>query len=447
MKKLILIISMAATALLAQSPIPSTFFGQGVRFPMNYYPQLPASLLRLGNLGMWTMIEPQRGVYNWIALDTYVAQAMANGAGDTTTNTANILVTIGMTPQWAVAPGAASGCKAVSPGDEKMYCPAPPANLQDWTDFITALVSRYNGTAHPHIHYYELWNEANLRLRWTGTTLQLLQLAKAAYPILHADTHSLVLTPSAAPSLTPTAWMTSYMTTVAGDGVTVPAAVTDVGSMHVYLGNGTIWPFPWPEQDSVVQCTGNKAQFCFGSVITQVTAMRAVFDANGMSGKPMIMSEGGWGNGGWVDTDIEVAWLARYYLLLAGYYNAANLQAVAWYQIGTAGSADNWGIIENGDHTPTAAGVAYQQVYNWLVGATIAAPCSATGTVWSCALTRPNGYSGLAVWDAGAAPSTYTPASNFTQYRDLTGATTAVATGTTVSIGSKPILLETGTPQ
>ena len=37
-----------------------------------------------------------------------------------------------------------------------------------------------------------------MALWWTGTTAQMVELAQAAYPIVHADPNSMLLTPSVA---------------------------------------------------------------------------------------------------------------------------------------------------------------------------------------------------------------------------------------------------------
>jgi len=97
------------------------------------------------------------------------------------------------------------------------------------------------------------------------------------------------------------------------------------------------------------------------------------------------------------------------------------------------------------------AGLAFAQVENWLVGATLSRPCAANGTVWTCGLTKPGGYQALAVWDTAqncnnglctTSTFTFTPVSpNYIHRRDVYGTVTAMS-GRTVPIGYKPILLE-----
>jgi len=98
-------------------------------------------------------------------------------------------------------------------------------------------------------------------------------------------------------------------------------------------------------------------------------------------------------------------------------------------------------------------GVAYQTVYNWMVGATMAkSACTAVKTIWTCKLTRTGGYQALAVWDSSqkcslgvCTTSTYNVGPPYIQYQNVYGQTTPI-TGSTVQIGYQPILLQNQNP-
>jgi hypothetical protein len=140
---------------------------------------------------------------------------------------------------------------------------------------------------------------------------------------------------------------------------------------------------------------------CWGSIVTQANRMRQVFDGHGLAGKPMFDTEGSWGQSNVTDPDTQAAWLARWYLLQAGLLVADNLQFVAWYTWG-GGPSQKWGTIESDSRATDLglAALAYNQIYEWLVGATIAQPCSAASdSTWTCNLTRPDGYVAKAVWN------------------------------------------------
>lgn len=106
----------------------------------------------------WKYIEPhQKGNFDWAELDNVVNSAHASGL--------NILLSVVKTPTWALAPGVDHG---------------PPANPQDFADFMRTLATRYRGK----VQAYELWNEANLAIEWKpvrpGPFVELLKVAYTA---------------------------------------------------------------------------------------------------------------------------------------------------------------------------------------------------------------------------------------------------------------------------
>src|ERR1019366_8620789 len=90
-----------------------------------------------------------------------------------------------------------------------------------------------------------------------------------------------------------------------------------------------------------------------------------------------------------------------------------------WY----AWDGETWGALWDRANGPNSAAEAYQQVYSWMVGAAMVAPCSLNGgtlyhAIYTCDLTRSGSYQARAVWNTDGG-STYTAPSQFTQYRDL----------------------------
>jgi hypothetical protein len=418
--------------------IPAALFGMNVIHPDNYPP------LQIGTLGHpllgWIWIEDSKRVFNWRRIDRFVDMAERHGLVDAN-RVVNMVLAFGGTPAWAVTDR--RHC------EEKYHvtqCTDPPDNIEDWREFITAVIQHYNGKTAPHIRYYELWNEAAIPQYWTGRPEDLVKLAAVAYPIIHSDPYSVLLTPSpAGPAETTdsrsTRWMASYLR-VGG------SKYADGGAIHGYLGTRHVNPYPMPEQDRTPGCGASPDALCYGSILTQVRNYRRVFDENGLAGKPMYNTEGSWGVGPITDPDMQTAWLARYYLLQASVAVENNLKLISWYNWGRPiEGGPSWGNIENETGAPTQAGFAYNQVHDWIVGSKMSA-CSAAGTVWTCRLNRAGGYEALAVWDSaqscgGGACSTipYSPDHRFTRYRVLTGEKVQIST-TTVPIGAKPILLE-----
>ena len=81
----------------------------------------------------------------------------------------------------------------------------------------------------------------------------------------------------------------------------------------------------------------------------------------------------------------------------------------AWFTWGHPATF-HWGTIETLSLMPSPAGVAFNQVYAWLVGAAIDQPCSSNpASINTCSLTRPNGYQAQAVWSIRG-PQSYNPA-------------------------------------
>ena len=84
--------------------------------------------------------EPHRSA--WEKYDEIVDLAEQNGM--------EVIVRISNPPEWTRAAGDAPGTFA------------PPDNVQDFADFVTAVVSRYKG----RVRYYQLWNEPNIYPEW-----------------------------------------------------------------------------------------------------------------------------------------------------------------------------------------------------------------------------------------------------------------------------------------
>ena len=430
-RRLSILVLLVASAMLtnaspapADTPVPATFFGVSPVHTADF-PLVPLGTVAHPGFA-WPAIEAVKDSFDFSIYDTYVTEAMAHGLYDPATNTVDMAMTLGLTPSWATSDTVTCTHGVQSGGTQ---CGGPPDSLDYWTRFLTALVQHYDGVTAPHIRYYELWNEADDSLWWapdsSGKYRQILELAKTAYPIVHQDPYSMLLTPSVTGDVGKMVnWMSGYLKQGG-------ASYADGGAFHGYPGHPGMRPFPMPESDA-----GS------GSIITKVTAMRAVFDTCGLLGKPMFQTEGSWGDSNVTAPDTMVAWIARFELLQAGLRSSTNLQLASWFA--WANPSFGWGNIETRGGLPNAAGIAYERVYEWVVGASIASPCTmSVDSTWTCTMTRPGGYVGLAVWNAHG-PATYTPGVGFTRYHDLAGGTASIPSGGSVPIGMQPVLIEKG---
>ncbi len=406
------------------------------------FPAVPIGRLGHSPYYAWGWIEQTKGNYDFTLFDPYVQYAQQHGIP--------VVLTFGWTPGWAVADP--TTCHVTN---NVTLCSGPPANIQDWSDFVTQVVNHYKGK----IKYYELWNEAqglapgapqNAVVYWSGTPQDMVNLAKAAYPIIHTDPNAELLTPSVAGVATSAqafapSWTASFLQ--AGG-----SQYADGGTFHAYLANAYIGlnPYPYPDQNTTSACTGANVNACHGAIQTMIQSYRAVLDSNGMSGKPLFDTEGSWGCPAITDPTQQSAWIARFYIMAASMMAGYNFQAADWFGWG-GGTKQQCGDIETDAGTPNQAGAAYTQVYDWLAGSSFAQAaaspptpgCSAQGQVWSCQLTLPNGKSGLIVWNQ-TSTSSYSPPSQYTEYRDLSGNATPITSGESVTITVEPILFDEG---
>jgi hypothetical protein len=375
-------------------PVPSSFFGMSIMDSSNW-PLIPFHALEKAPGVQWPYVERTRGNFNWTQLDSFVAQANAHGV--------SFVYTSFYVPSWA----AADQSSCVPSAYNVPVCHSTVANMQDWKNFMTALVTRYKG----RIQVYELWNEPSCLCTYTGTVAQLVALTQAEHDVIRSiDPAALIIGP------TMQGYGSAYL-----DSYFAAGGTKDIDAVGMHSS-------PNPNNDV--------AEFMMGSV---TTGIKSVMQKYGLSSKPLWNTENDWGsNAALTAPDAQAAFIARNLLLN---WNVGVTRDY-WYAWDNSGVGTLWGPTMG----VTAAATAYEQVESWMVGATIA-PCSLNGStifyhaLYTCNLTRSGGYQAQAVWNTDG-NKTYTAPSQFTQYRDLAGHTYPIPSGQQVTIGSKPILLE-----
>lgn len=387
-------------------PIPRNFFGMTLFLPADV-PTIPFGSLAKGIGVSWPFLEQVKGVYNWSLLDQYVALAQSKGM-DMYFTTAN-------TPPWAVPDMSTCSVYPSFPGI--FGCTAMVRNIQDWDDFLIALVKRYKGK----MHMYELWNEPNVANTFTGTVPQMVQLTQHFHDIVRANDPAALI---GAPSSTDEPYAQAYF---AAGGTTDFDVITIHGYPNVGLADV-------PE-----------AVVGFKSVNTKLLMAQL-----GLANKVFWDDESSWGGtNSNPDLQYRAAYASRSLLL----HWSIGSQRFYWY----AWDSPAWGTL----WSPTGInidGTAYQNTYNWMLGATMPFPCSQNGgttysAIYTCTLTRPGGYQALAVWDTnepcsvnGGCPThPFTAPAGYIQYRDVFGHVTPISGGV-VPIGAQPVLLETSNP-
>jgi hypothetical protein len=339
-------------------------------------------------------------VFNWVNLDSWVDIAQSNDLSHFFSN-AGI-------PKWAV--NDQRTCKDYG---YAVKCSGMVRDIKDWDGFVTELVKRYKGKL-----IYELWNEPDcdfLEYQKSATLSipDVVAITNHMHDIIRSIApQAIIISPSAACYPSPSDYMDQYWT--AGGTKDV-----DVVSLHGY-------PF---------STSMNNAESFYP--LTRIKQIQDVMKKHGID-KPIWDTEGSWGDqskGAIIDQDKQVAFVAQSYLLHWSY----GVERFYWY----CWDGGDWGPLWDPVHGVSPGATAYQQIYNWMVGAIMSVPCSKdANNTWTCELTRAGGYKALAIWNSSTT-SSYTSSSIYKQYRDLSGGKHAIAGPIQVSM--KPVLLETST--
>ena len=390
------------TTVAPPNSIPSSFFGMDVN-GLTYgtpWPTIHVGTLRLWDSNTpWYLLNPSTGKYAWTNLDSSVAEAESNGA--------DIIYTFGRTPSWATANGACTGSYAPN------GCEEAPIEA-DWIAFVTAITTHVGPG---HIKYWELWNEADLTGEyWNGTNAQLVQMAEDAYKIIKAsDPNAIVLSPSETDNYTGS---TACTTSNRCGSAWLNAWLAAGGKAYI---NGVAF-HAYPQEQTTPE-----------QVVAQVAAQRAVMTANGVGTLPLLDTESSWGEASNLPSSSDqVAFLARHIIL----EQSSSVAVSIWY----AYDGGEWGALWTKSGGLNAAGEAWGQLASELVGATLVTPCTESSSTYTCTYTK-NTAKAIAVWNVNG-NATFTVPSGYTVYLTLAGDTVKIS-GTTVSIGTTPILLLT----
>ena len=443
--------------------IPSSFFGieslpPGSNGGTTYPSALSFGTYRLFNpeRGMgWNSQNPTNGSYNWSILDTALANLFSHNITD------GVVYTIAAVPSWASSKPTDSNCDFLAPGG----CDLPGDIASDgsgtdntYVTFIRALASHVNDPTylltHAHIKYYEPWNEwsrnpvlgptyaacesgsgrcaihatyaqmvrmtEDLRCAVTGTGT--VDGSPCAYAAIDATAR--ILTPSSEGSSYGAGVLEDFLHCDSSSYAGSLCTTGDRGRNAVDVLNFHLYVSSLPAED----------------VVTQVALMKSVLNSADLAA-PLWSGEGGWlADTALSDPDLQAAFVARYYLL--GW--SAGLSSMTWYEF----ENPLYGTLcaPQANCTLNPPGIAYQQVYSWMVG-NVLSSCSATGTVYTCPIAKPDGTQMLAIWDtsqscSNGVCSTVELAVNpkYVQYRDLLGNVTAIP-NSTIPVGAKPVLL------
>ena len=380
----------------AASPaaLSRAFFGMHIHGADEAWPQVNDNLgaVRIWDAGaQWSDLNPAKGVFNWDALDAHVSRARANGA--------DVIMTLGRTPRWASA----------RPAEPSAYGPgqaAEPLLDQYWQDWVRAVSARYRGK----IRYWEIWNEPNDPAFFSGRAEKLVDLARQAYAILKAsDPQNQVLNPSPNDAT----YLDYYLSLGGGD-------VADIIGYHFYLNEA-------PE----------------ALAIWYIARVRTILVTHGQATKPLWNTEGGYlrpvvPGPKTLSDDLGAAYLARTYLLnWTG--GISRFYFYAWDNHTTT----NIELTAADNTTLTAAGVAYRELTDWLLGAHWTDLHTDDRGAWVLSFDQPDGGHAHIVWHPSQTLVFDLPADwNVQSLRTLAGARRSLAGRRQTTVGASPLLLE-----
>jgi hypothetical protein len=329
------------TVTLSQSPtsstmIPATYFGIHLHHPsVVTWPTVPVGSWRFWDAhAAWPDMEVHRGQWDFSYIDRYMNLADQNHA--------EILFALGLTPRWASS----------RPDEKSVYQPgwaAPPSNIEDWSNYVRTIATHCKG----RIHAYEIWNEPNYKVFWSGSTDELLTLTKEASAIIKGiDPTAIIVSPAATNNASGPPWVNEFLGKGGGKYV-------DVIGYHFYVNAQP------PER-----------------MIASINQVRRVMADNHVSNKPLWNTETGWLKPSTFASDeIAASYVARSYLLAW----SGGVQRFYWYAWDQGPPLQ---LVDPVTHTVTPAGKAYGVIQNWMVGARMS-PCSQdTSGFWSCELIR-----------------------------------------------------------
>jgi hypothetical protein len=315
------------------------------------FSEIPFKIFRTWDSGaVWPLIEPEKGKWNWELLDSYVRLANANGV--------KLIFTLGMTPRWA-----AKNPEAPSP--YPYGSSSPPANLNDWREFVRKIAERNEKEYGGAIKYWEIWNEPDNFQKgyefYTGTVGELVEMARSAREILKkVNPENKIVSPGV--TQMGQLWLDKFLGKGGKD-------LVDVIGIHFY--------WDW--------YTAGLSDFT-----NSIDGLKKVMADNGCSGKPLWVTETGFNINHYKTAGERDMALAL--TVIAPLYGGADVAcAYAWNNSVFTKMYD----VESGKQTSLAA--AYRELHRWLDGASITGLSRGKGKSVVFALER-NGKSARLVW-------------------------------------------------
>lgn len=381
------------------STIPDTLFGMHVnKFDTHHnWPGLGTHIVRLHNtLTHWKDVEPSNNGWNWKRLDAIVDYARRNNPNGT------LLYTLGLTPAWASS----------NPTQWSLYgngAAAPPANMEDWRDYVRNVARRYVG----RIRYWELWNEPDYRGHFTGSMAQMVTMARIAREeIKAADPANVVISPG----LT-TGQGASFLDSFLAEG---GGQQVDAIGYHWYTDIR-------PE-----------------ALRASIENVRQIMRNHGIGAKPLWNTEGAplcnreWQDcGTWVPSLQDQRSAGTRALLMMAAKGVANFNYYVW-EIGDPLSQ----LVKPDWVTPTSAAQAYGEMVRWLKGARIVDAFRVNENIHVFRLNR-GSENYTVLWSAAGNTVVNLPSAwGATRLRKLDTSETGLPANGQITLGAEPVMVK-----
>ena len=367
----------------------------------------------------WSQLEPSPNQYDWKALDIWLDTIAQHEPIDVS----QVFMWV---PCWD-APTCVAPPVAQPNGTNAFPNDLTASGSPTFNSFVTAFVQHCSPAGNctkDIIKYYEMWNEWNQPVHWTGTPLQLYRMLAPAVAIIRQNVpNAVILSPST------TAGETTYVNDLKTwlGNENQYGKISDWVAWHLYLG------------DVNNAAATNTPEFQWQKYATNL------IDAQ--------QSVSGWADVAYANTETNFHGQKADvpYTCSAAQYSADDCtgQIVRWQLLHTSFGASNvtwykWNITIGSN--PQYA-QAYYSMMQYLEGGKFTANCSFTtdggnNQIWSCPFTEASGTTALFVWTPTEGNTVaFSVPSGFTDYKDLTGSTTTIS-GATINIGPEPIMFE-----
>lgn len=390
---LLLSIIVATSALGIERPFVGTHFHDAGSKPLVIDKSIGALRLWDARLG-WNFLEPERGRWNFDALDRVLAEAAEKKI--------EVLLPLGLTPRWAASEP--SGESAYGPGSA-----SPPKLLADWENYVRTVVSRYQG----RVYAYEIWNEPNRRLFFSGNEDALFRLTCSASRIIREiDPSARIVSSAPTDQLNGVRWLKAYLERPV-------AKCVDAIGFHFY----TLAHEP-PE-----------------AILPLIDKVKATMVEGGLGGLPIWNTEFGWyiANAR-VPNPIEYRKIspvdARNYLVRSLLLQASQGIERAYHY---AWNNKVMGAIEpdNGEEKVVVDG--YRAAARWLTKVS-SVECKRNNQMFQC-IARRGAAIHLVVWrTAGREPLRFSRDHGFSHVQDSSLRVTPLD-GSVVAVGEEPLCL------